>query len=81
MKTEYSCNCINNENDITYGSEFDTLEEALKQVNHYKELISNNGEKDIHSHIEVVKYQVDEDTGDTIDGTWKVLRKFAIEGE
>ena len=31
--------------------------------------------------IDVVRYQVDENTGDTIDGTWKVLRTFAIEGE
>lgn len=73
MKVEYSCNCINNDGDITYGAEFDTMDEAIKYVDHYKELISNNGEEDIHSHIEVCKDIVDED-GNIL--SHKVIKMF-----
>jgi len=76
MQIDYSCDCINREGDITYGSEFDTLEEALKQVNHYKELISNNGEEDEHSHIEVSKNTIDEE-GNII--SHKVIKTFYLD--
>jgi len=75
MTIDYSCDCINNDGDITYGAEFDTFDEAVKYVNHYRKLISNNGEEDQHSHIEVSQNRLDED--DNII-SHKVLKVFDI---
>ena len=76
-RTEYACQCKNQYNDITYGAEYNTYEEALNSVNHYRDLIRNNGEEDTHRCIEVVRYQVGDDD-EMIDGTEKVLKTYSI---
>ena len=75
MQTQYVCNCYNNYNDITYGIECDTLDEAMKYVSHYRKLINDNGEEDQHSHIEVAKETVDEE-GNIL--SHKSIKSFSI---
>ena len=76
MKVDYSCDCINNDGDITYGAEFDTYDEAVKYVDHYRELIQNNGEENEHSHIQICKNILD--VNDDIISS-KVLKTYNIE--
>lgn len=73
---EYTCQCFNRDNDITYGIECDTYEEAKNKVDHYRKLIADNGEVDQHSHIEVSKDIVNSE-GDVLDH--KVLNIYSIE--
>lgn len=75
MTIDYACECINKEGDVTYGAEFDTIDEAIKQVDHYRELIKNNGEEDEHSHIEISKETVDEE-GNIL--SHKVIKTYNI---
>lgn len=75
MQIDYSCDCINNDGDITYGIECDTFDEAVKYVDHYRELIQNNGEEKQHSHIEIAKNILDKND-DII--SHKVLKTYNI---
>ena len=52
---EYATQCINNDGDITYEGVRSTLQDARTLVEHYRELIRDNGEEDSHNYINIVK--------------------------